>query len=69
MALKRRRIKQTISLEERLAAEASRLREAAKGAVPEGWTAEVLDVALTAEQRRTFGELNLEPGDVHRLDK
>jgi hypothetical protein len=38
-------------------------------AVPEGWTAEVLNVALTAEQRRTFGELNLEPGDVHRLDK
>jgi hypothetical protein len=34
MALKRRRIKQTISLEERLAAEASRLREAAKGAAP-----------------------------------
>ena len=38
-------------------------------AVPEGWIAEVLDVALTAEQRRLFEELNLEPGDVHRLDK
>jgi hypothetical protein len=38
-------------------------------ALPEGWTAEVLDVALTAEQQRMFDELNLQPGDVHRLDK
>jgi hypothetical protein len=38
-------------------------------AVPEGWTAEVLNVALTAEQQRMFEELNLEPGDVHRLDR
>ncbi|MET4211629.1 MULTISPECIES: hypothetical protein [unclassified Bradyrhizobium] len=36
-------------------------------AVPEGWTAEVLDIALTAEQLM-FEELNLEPGDVRRLD-
>lgn len=38
-------------------------------AVPEGWTAEVLNVALTAAQQRMFEELNLEPGDVRRLDK
>jgi hypothetical protein len=38
-------------------------------ALPEGWTAEVLDVTLTAEQQRMFDELNLQPGDVHRLDK
>ncbi|MDD1523056.1 MULTISPECIES: hypothetical protein [Bradyrhizobium] len=38
-------------------------------AVPEGWTAEVLNVALTAAQQRMFEEFNLEPGDVHRLDK
>lgn len=36
-------------------------------AVPEGWTAEVLDVALTPEQQRTFEELNLKPGDVYRI--
>ncbi|UPK40193.1 hypothetical protein IVB18_06040 [Bradyrhizobium sp. 186] len=32
-------------------------------AVPEGWTAEVLDVALTPKQQRLFEELNLAPGD------
>jgi hypothetical protein len=37
-------------------------------AVPVGWTAEVLDLPLTAEQKRLFEELNLEPGDVHRMD-
>ena len=38
-------------------------------AVPEGWTAEVLNVALTAKQQRMFEELNLAPGDVCRVDK
>ncbi|MET4148651.1 hypothetical protein AB7Z32_23255 [Bradyrhizobium sp. 482_C4_N1_1] len=38
-------------------------------AVPEGWTAEVLDVALTAEQQRMLEELKLDPGDVYRLTK
>ncbi|MCP3407462.1 hypothetical protein [Bradyrhizobium sp. CCGB01] len=28
-------------------------------AVPEGWTAEVLDVALTSEQQRMFEKLSL----------
>lgn len=36
-------------------------------AVPEGWTAEVLNVALTAAQQGMFEELNLQPGDVQRL--
>ncbi|MGF6433486.1 hypothetical protein [Bradyrhizobium elkanii] len=38
-------------------------------AVPEGWTAEVLDTPLTPKQQQMFEELNLEPGDVHRIDK
>ena len=38
-------------------------------AVPEGWTAAVLDVPITAEQQRMFEELNLQPGDAHRLDR
>ncbi|QPF83867.1 hypothetical protein IC762_30035 [Bradyrhizobium genosp. L] len=38
-------------------------------AAPEGWTAEVLDIALTAKQQKMFEELRLEPGDVRRLDK
>ncbi|MCP3400229.1 hypothetical protein [Bradyrhizobium sp. CCGB20] len=38
-------------------------------AVPEGWTAQVLNVALTPKQQRTFEELHLAPGDVYRLDK
>jgi hypothetical protein len=38
-------------------------------AAPEGWTAEVLDIALTTKQRKMFEELNLGPGDVRRLDK
>lgn len=37
-------------------------------AAPEGSTAEVLSVALTQKQQRMFEELNLQPGDVHRLD-
>ncbi|MET4722018.1 hypothetical protein ABIF63_006124 [Bradyrhizobium japonicum] len=36
-------------------------------AVPEGWTAEVLSVALTPNQQRMFEELKLQPGDVYRL--
>ena len=36
-------------------------------AVPEGWTAAVLDVPITAEQQGMFEELNLQPGDVQRL--
>jgi hypothetical protein len=38
-------------------------------AVPEGWTAEILDVKLTGKQQRMFEELNLKPGDVYRLTK
>ena len=38
-------------------------------AVPEGWTAEVLDIALTAAQQRMFEQLNIQPGDVYRLTK
>ncbi|MCP3395406.1 hypothetical protein NLM27_42570 [Bradyrhizobium sp. CCGB12] len=38
-------------------------------AVPEGWTAEMLNVVLTPQQQRMFEELKLKPGDVHRLDK
>ncbi|MET4345598.1 hypothetical protein BjapCC829_26405 [Bradyrhizobium barranii] len=38
-------------------------------AAPEGSTAEVLRVALTPNQQRMFEELNLEPGDVHGLDR
>ncbi|WP_338830035.1 hypothetical protein [Bradyrhizobium sp. 27S5] len=38
-------------------------------AVPEGWTAELLDVEVTGEQERMFEELNLKPGDVYRLTK
>lgn len=37
-------------------------------AAAEGSTAEVLNVALTPAQQRTFEELSLGPGDVHRLD-
>ncbi|UGX98002.1 hypothetical protein G6321_00023885 [Bradyrhizobium barranii subsp. barranii] len=37
--------------------------------VPEGWTAEVLDIALTAAQQRMFEQLNIQPGDVYRLTK
>jgi len=36
-------------------------------AVPEGWTAEILDMELTDKQRQTIEELNLKPGDVYRL--
>jgi len=36
-------------------------------AVPEGWTAELLNVQLTEKQRRTFDELNLKPGDVYKI--
>ncbi|MVT71417.1 hypothetical protein GPL21_41275 [Bradyrhizobium pachyrhizi] len=38
-------------------------------AVPEGWTAEDLDVQLTGSQQRVFEDLNLNPGDVYRLTK
>ena len=38
-------------------------------AVPEGWTAEVLDIQLTGNQQRVFEELDLKPGDVYRLTK
>ncbi|MCC8936279.1 hypothetical protein CI1B_47570 [Bradyrhizobium ivorense] len=38
-------------------------------AVPEGWTAELIDQPLTQEQQRLFEELNLKPGDVYRLTK
>lgn len=37
-------------------------------AAPEGCVAEVLDVLLTSEQQKLFEELNLKPGDVHRID-
>ena len=36
-------------------------------AVPEGWTAEILNTLLTEDQQRTFEEIGLKPGDVHRL--
>jgi hypothetical protein len=36
-------------------------------AVPEGWTAELLDAQLTEQQQRTVAELSLKPGDVYRL--
>ncbi|WP_050385521.1 hypothetical protein [Bradyrhizobium pachyrhizi] len=36
-------------------------------AVPEGWTAEVLDIALTSERQKMFEELDLQPGDVHKI--
>ncbi|WP_407168599.1 hypothetical protein [Bradyrhizobium sp. ORS 111] len=38
-------------------------------AVPEGWTAEILDMELTDKQRRMLEGLNLKPGDVYRLTK
>jgi len=38
-------------------------------AAAEGSTAEVLNVALTAGQQRMFLDLDLQPGDVHRLDR
>ncbi|OKO91737.1 hypothetical protein AC629_01990 [Bradyrhizobium sp. NAS80.1] len=36
-------------------------------AVPEGWTAELLNMQLTEKQRRTFEEFNLKPGDVYKI--
>lgn len=38
-------------------------------AVPEGCTAEVMELPLTAEQQRTFEELNLVPGDIDRIEE
>ncbi|WP_431015491.1 hypothetical protein [Bradyrhizobium pachyrhizi] len=38
-------------------------------AVPEGWTAEILDIQLTGKQQRMLEELRLKPGDVYRLTK
>lgn len=37
-------------------------------AAPEGSTAELMNVPLTPERQKIFEELNLMPGDVHRLD-
>jgi hypothetical protein len=37
-------------------------------AASEGSTAEVLNVALTPKQQKMFEELNLQPGDVYKLD-
>lgn len=36
-------------------------------AVPEGWTAEIVPMALSEKQQRLFEEVNLKPGDIHRL--
>jgi hypothetical protein len=36
-------------------------------AVPEGWSAELLNVQLTEKQQRTFEGLNLKPGDVYNI--
>jgi hypothetical protein len=36
-------------------------------AVPEGWSAELLNVHLTEKQLKTFKELNLKPGDVYKI--
>jgi hypothetical protein len=36
-------------------------------AVPEGWTAQLLDTKLSERQQKTFAELKLKPGDVYRL--
>jgi len=36
-------------------------------AVAEGWTAEFLPTVLTAEQQRTFEEVNLKPGEVYKI--
>ncbi|MCC8975011.1 hypothetical protein [Bradyrhizobium brasilense] len=38
-------------------------------AVPEGWTAEIVDMEVTDKQLRTLEELSLKPGDVYRLTK
>lgn len=38
-------------------------------AVPEGWTAEILELKLADKQQRMFEELNLEPGDIYRVTK
>ncbi|MET4487020.1 hypothetical protein [Bradyrhizobium sp. LA7.1] len=50
-------------------AKASQALTLVLAAAPEGATAEVLNVALTPKQQRLFEELNLEPGDVCRVDK
>lgn len=36
-------------------------------AVPEGWTAEVLAVDLTGDQRAIIGSTDLKPGEVRKL--
>ncbi|MBB4427854.1 hypothetical protein GGD66_006437 [Bradyrhizobium sp. CIR48] len=36
-------------------------------AVPEGWTAQVVPAVLSEKQLKTFGEVNLKPGEVRRL--
>lgn len=37
--------------------------------LPEGWKAELLDVQLSEAQQKTFEELNLQPGDVHKISR
>jgi len=38
-------------------------------AVPEGWTAEVVNDRLTTGQLNALGNLNLKPGDIRQLTK
>ena len=38
-------------------------------AVPEGWTAQVVPAVLSETQLKTFGEINLKPGEVRRLSR
>ncbi|MCS3451531.1 MULTISPECIES: hypothetical protein [Bradyrhizobium] len=38
-------------------------------AVPEGWTAELVDMKLTEKEQRKLEGLRLKPGDIYRLTK
>ena len=38
-------------------------------AVPKGWSAELLPAIISQQQRQTFEEAHLKPGEVHRLTK
>jgi hypothetical protein len=38
-------------------------------AVPEGWTASILTVALSEGEKRALEEVNLTPGEVYRLTR
>lgn len=38
-------------------------------AVPEGWSAELLQTIISKRQRETFEEAHLKPGDVLRLTR